>query len=104
MARVKTTARAYRLGCGCVTEFSSLPAVSAVRVLCGSCADQTTICWRYPDSSCAAMCRVDKPGGGVTRVRCTLERDHEGRHYDASVKISYTTPRGFGPPHEKRTG
>lgn len=51
------------------------------------------VSFRYPDVSCAASCRADKPGGGVTRVRCTLEKRHdENRHFDKSVEITFDLP------------
>jgi hypothetical protein len=92
MARVKTTARAYRLGCGCVHEFASLPAVSNSPVLCASCHKRTVVSYRYPDGTCAESCRTDNPKGGVTRVRCTQDKKHAGRHFDASVEIEYDLP------------
>lgn len=97
MSRVKTTPRAYRLGCGCVHEFASLPAVSDSVVVCGICGSHTTVDFRYPDSCCAATCRASNPEGGVVKVRCTRPKGHAPgcdlrEHYDETVDVSYNLP------------
>lgn len=42
--------------------------------------------------SCHASCRADKPGGENIRVRCSLDKSHEGRHYDDSVRLAFALP------------
>jgi hypothetical protein len=85
---------AFRLSCGCISEYNSFPEAKHPTVLCGNCGESATIDYRYPDDSesCHATCRADKPGRGNVRVRCSNVTGHEDMHYDASVALHFEVP------------
>lgn len=101
MSRTHHATCAYRLSCGCIAEYNSFPAERKKSlVLCGACGESSAIKYRYPEDnlSCHVTCRADKTGSGNIRVRCTEDPGHEGKHFDASVRIE------FEPPSRLRSG
>lgn len=94
MSRTHHATCAFRLSCGCISEYNSFPEAKHPTVLCGNCGESATIDFRYPDdsSSCHVTCRADKPGGGNVRVRCCKSPSHGGKHYDKSVGLEFSLP------------
>lgn len=97
MSRTHHAANAYRLSCGCITEFSSVHQVGNLSerysVLCAQCQQPSKILVRYPDGCCGATCRATGTDGGVIRVWCSLGKRHdESEHYDETVKVHFHLP------------
>jgi hypothetical protein len=97
MSRTHHAANAYRLSCGCITEFASVQVVGSLAerhtILCRQCGSDTSkILVRYPDNCCGATCRADSPKGGVVRVWCSLDKRHRDEHYDETVDVHFKVP------------